>query len=447
MREDLARLVEDARRVLDDNWLGDSTKPAPHLYPHQWSWDSGFIAIGYARYHQRRAQRELDGLFAAQWGNGMVPQIVFDRGALGGYFPEPDFWQAERSPHYPEAHATSGITMPPVHAMAARHVFEQAEDRDLAREWLRRLYPKLVAQHRYLYRDRDPRGEALVYLRHPWESGLDNSPVWDVPLRRFELHRDELPEYERRDLDKGIPAHQRPSDDDYDRYVWLVDLFRRLEYDEPAIRQECPFLVQDPLFNAILARSGHDLAVLGEALGEDTVQVREWATATDRAMNRKMWHELHAAYDVYDLVADEPVGTCTASGFMPLLSGAPTQEMARQIHDMLESCSFCPMHDGDCFSIPNYSTRGDFFDAGNYWRGPVWVNTNWMLARGLERYGYGDKADSVRHDIVEPVRRWGFHEYFDPFEGTGYGTDGFSWTAALFIDTAHELGGSRVPDR
>jgi hypothetical protein len=39
------------------------------------------------------------------------------------------------------------------------------------------------------------------------------------------------------------------------------------------------------------------------------------------------------------------------------------------------------------------------------------------------------------------VRNWGFHEYFDPFKdkAAGYGTDNFSWTAALFIDAAMDL--------
>jgi hypothetical protein len=57
----------------------------------------------------------------------------------------------------------------------------------------------------------------------------------------------------------------------------------------------------------------------------------------------------------------------------------------------------------------------------------------------LERYGFRDKVKSVRLDILELVRRWGFYEYFDPFKGTGYGTDNFSWTAALFIDAATDL--------
>jgi hypothetical protein len=34
--------------------------------------------------------------------------------------------------------------------------------------------------------------------------------------------------------------------------------------------------------------------------------------------------------------------------------------------------------------------------------------------------------------------RFGFREYYDSFDGVGYGSTDFSWTAALFLDTAHE---------
>mgnify|MGYP006278455547 CR=1 FL=1 len=447
MSGELRDLVEGAKEVLAGNRTGGSTRPAPDLYPHQWNWDSGFIAVGYARYDQEKARRELDRLFAAQWSNGMLPQIVFDPDALGGYFPEPDFWQAERSPHAPREHLTSGITMPPIHAVAARRIVHFARDRNEVLEWLEGIYPRLVALHDYLYRERDAEKEGLVYIRHPWESGLDNSPVWHTALERIDLDAGEIPEYERKDLSKGIPPEQRPTDDEYDRYVYLVDLFRRLEYDEDAIRRESPFLCQDPLFNAILARAGEDLAALGEILGRDVEELRERTAATNRAMNEKMWHEEHAAYDVFDLVAGEPIGTITAAGFMPLLSGAPDRQMAGQIFEMLDSNAFCPMHDGNCFSIPNYNVDGDFFDPDNYWRGPVWVNVNWLLRHGLERYGFQEKADTVREDVIELVRRWGFREYYDPFQGTGYGTGDFSWTAALFIDAVSDLLSGRGPWR
>ncbi len=60
---DPRELLEQAKNVLAGNWVGGHTKPSPELYPHQWSWDSGFIAFGYAHYDQERAQREMLSLF------------------------------------------------------------------------------------------------------------------------------------------------------------------------------------------------------------------------------------------------------------------------------------------------------------------------------------------------------------------------------------------------
>jgi len=76
MNEDM--FVRQARAVLDFNWTGEYTMPGPRLYPHQWSWDSALIAIGYSRYDQERATRELRHLFEAQWKNGLLPQLVFN---------------------------------------------------------------------------------------------------------------------------------------------------------------------------------------------------------------------------------------------------------------------------------------------------------------------------------------------------------------------------------
>src|SRR6266498_3117865 len=68
---------------------------AAHLYPHQWSWDSACIAIGYSGWDQERAQAELRWLFASQWTDGLLPHIRFAQDAR--YFPGPEFWQAHLS--------------------------------------------------------------------------------------------------------------------------------------------------------------------------------------------------------------------------------------------------------------------------------------------------------------------------------------------------------------
>jgi hypothetical protein len=109
--------VQQARMVLDFNWTGEYTMPGPRLYPHQRSWDSAFIAIGYSHYDQERATRELRHLFEAQWKSGLLPQIVF-KPLFSEYFPGIEFWHAERSPDAPRDRKTSGVVQPPVHATA-----------------------------------------------------------------------------------------------------------------------------------------------------------------------------------------------------------------------------------------------------------------------------------------------------------------------------------------
>jgi len=431
--------MERAKRILDDNWTGSSTKPSLTLYPHQWNWDSGFIAIGRSHYDTARAIIEIETLFDAQWSNGMLPQIVFNPRELGHYFPEPDFWQTERAKHAPAGKLTSGVTMPPVHAIAVERIYQNARRSRDVMPFLERIYPKLLALHDYLYRERDPRGEGLVYIRHPWESGIDNSPTWDIPLRKIHFDTAELPNYTRKDLKTGLDPKLRPSDDDYDRYVYLIDLFRRCDYDESRIRETCPFLIQDPLYNSILCRANESLARIGEIIGESPAIPQSWTKKTAEAIGEKLWHEEQGIFDAYDLVSRQLIEVDTAAGFMPLYGGAANRKQAERLYHRLNSASFCALHQGNCFAIPNYDTQMPGFDRSNYWRGPIWININWMLAQGLRRYGYSLKADSLQKDLLQLPIRFCFYEYFDSFDGKGYGSDNFSWTAALFIDLVEEF--------
>src|ERR1041385_7072317 len=90
-------LRDAALAVLRENDLGGWTKPAPRLYPHQWSWDSAFIAIGLVHVDPLRGVHELETLFAAQWADGRVPHIVFNKEAANAdYFPDPAWWASQK---------------------------------------------------------------------------------------------------------------------------------------------------------------------------------------------------------------------------------------------------------------------------------------------------------------------------------------------------------------
>jgi hypothetical protein len=432
---ELALLIRRAKMVLDFNRVGSYTQPGPRLYPHQWSWDSAFIAIGYAHYDQGRAINELNHLFDSQWTNGLLPQIVFNPD-FSEYFPGVGFWQADRSPHAPRHHKTSGVVQPPVHATAVLHVYRHARDEPRARAFLEEAFPRLVAWHEYLYRDRDPKGEGLVYIRHPWESGMDNSPMWDEAMLRLHLRPDEVPVYQRADTHL-VASEDRPIGAAYDRFAWLVQFFAERDYDEARIRKDCPFLVRDVLFNTLLSQAGRDLAEISRVLGEDPSPHLTRAEQTARAINEKLWDEERGIYLDFDLVTDEPIRVYVASGFSPLYAGIPDANRARRMLDGLENSGFSlganPEAKG-CYSVPSYDRYGYGFSPVQYWRGPVWVNINWLLLRGLERYGFDEQAGHLRQTTIELVREGGFYEYFHPTRGNGHGSDFFSWTAALLLD-------------
>ena len=88
-------LCNAAAATLRNNWVGTSTVPAHGLYPHQWSWDTAFIAFGHSVTNLTRAQLELETLFDAQWANGMLPHIVFNPDVPSdAYFPGPAYWRS-----------------------------------------------------------------------------------------------------------------------------------------------------------------------------------------------------------------------------------------------------------------------------------------------------------------------------------------------------------------
>ena len=65
-----------------------------------------------------------------------------------------------------------------------------------------------------------------------------------------------------------------------------------------------------------------------------------------------------------------------------------------------------------------------------YWRGPVWINTNWFIRLGLLRYGYNDRAELIRQGVPRLMSDQGFREYYDPITGIGLGGKNFSWTGS-----------------
>lgn len=434
------KLIEEAHRLLDRNWTGSSTRPAPRLYPHQWSWDSAFIGIGNAGRSPDRAMTELRSLLAGQWGTGLVPHIVF-ASELDDYFPSAPFWDSRSCDGAPVGSATSGICQPPVHAMAAGIIARRVDD---GKGFVSSVFEQLTAWHDYLFSAR-VLVNGLAEIWHPWESGMDNSPAWDEPLAAVDPSPHDLPPYRRVDV-SVVAAADRPTAWEYDRYVYLADVLRSRGY-VPLDPETLPFRVHDVLFNAVLARSEAELVRLAGMIGADPGIHADRARALSESIHAHLWSESLGMHVDFDVCARALSSVPIAGGFCALLAAPPASVAARVVEtlrgvlrDAGEGASILP-------SLP-VGHRG--FEPTRYWRGPVWINIMWLVALALAETGHPELAERLRRGIRTLVDNGGFFEYFDPLTGAGHGSDDFSWTAALLIAASEEASPAgrtaRTPD-
>lgn len=429
---ELDELIGRARDVLDANWRGTSTIPSQILYPHQWSWDSAFISIGLSHIHQDRAQTELRTLFDSQWEDGRVPQITFNPEIPSeAYFPSSDFWQS-RDFGGPDRIDTSGLVQPPVHARACLEIYRNAEDRDRALEFLRDIYPRLVAWHRYLFTHRTDDESGLVFVIHPWETGLDNSPLWDEPLGEIRVESDIWSRFTRRDL-SHIDHRDRPSNDVYERFIQLALEYRSVHYNDAEYADMRQFAVIDPLFNGILAWSEEALEEIATILGVESSAHRANSDRVRDAMITQLFDEELSVFVSLDIVRGVRARKCTVSGLIPLTLASLPADITEHLLQKTTSVHF-HIGDGDVIGVPSYDLDASDFNPRLYWRGPAWVNTSWMVWRGLRQHGRMDQAARLANGLIEHVSRVGFYEYFNP-DGSGqHGSSDFSWTAALILD-------------
>lgn len=298
--------------------------------------------------------------------------------------------------------AASDFTQPPVLGLAAKLVHQKAPDLD----WIRAIYPKLCAYIKWDLEHRDSDGVGLAEwfieedpVCRSGESGMDNSPRFDCA---------------------------KPLD--------AVD------------------------FNSFLTMECEILGEFAEMLHLKKDQT-EWKSKHQelcRLINERLWSEKNQFYVDYDTINREQTEVLSSAGFLPLICGAASVDQAKQLARHLA--------DPELFAtnvpIPSIAVRDRKHYSKDMWRGPAWININWLVALGLDRYGMKSEATQLRKRTITEIERgcekYGtFFEYYDdrgeidppqllrkgicdpnnPFRQVIHE---FGWTATLYVDLVME---------
>ncbi|WP_040282488.1 amylo-alpha-1,6-glucosidase [Tessaracoccus massiliensis] len=132
-----------------------------------------------------------------------------------------------------------------------------------------------------------------------------------------------------------------------------------------------------------------------------------------------------------------PVTSETIVSLMPLLvEGLPGEQMQAMLDALTD-----PQRFGTPHPLPTVAVRDPAFAPAEMWRGPVWVNTNWLVAKGLRARGATDLAERLEFATLRLVAQHGPNEYFRPDTGEKppRATTVFGWSAALTVDLAVRL--------
>ena len=414
----MKNLIKNAQKTLLNNRRNGYTLPTNNkLYPAQWNWDSAFIALGYSYFNLNFALKEIKTLLEGQWKDGMVPHILF-HDTNTNYYPNYTAWNCGNKIH------SSGITQPPILATILKQILDKNKINQRQYIEVKKIIKKIKKFHEWFIKFRDPKKTGLVSILHPWESGYDNSPIWDDSMEKVIIEKNL--KYKRADNKVVNPEH-RPLNIDYDRYVTIKNNLRKNKYNPKKIFKSSFFNVVDVGFNSIFLKANKDLVFLLNKFNFDKSKISNYVKITEKNI-LKLYDKKKGIFFSKDIKNKKKIKIPSITNYFVLFADLDNISINNKLiknlkkHNNNEKYFFSSIK-------PNHKT----FEEKRYWRGPVWINCNWFIYKGLKNKDnlFSNKVKSKTTQIIE---KKGFYEYYSCKSGKPMGAKNFSWSAALYLD-------------
>lgn len=252
-------------------------------------------------------------------------------------------------------------------------------------DFLKEVYEPL-SRWNHWWMSKNRNNNGLCEYHHPFSSGLDDNPMWD----------------------HGVP-------------------------------------VAAPDLNTYLVVQCDSLAEIATLIGKDEDAVRYRAMSADlmTRMLDHMWDDEAGVFRAYHRTHMIP--TMTPFNLLPLLTPrVPPEIAACLVENLVDPSLFWSP-----YPLATVAVTDPAFDAVQMWRGPVWININYLFVEALERNGFPEQAAELRRKTLALVMKHNdIYEYYNPLDGTRppKAAAMFGWSAALFIELALEETRARTRD-
>lgn len=206
---------------------------------------------------------------------------------------------------------------------------------------------------------------------------------------------------------------------------------------------------EGPDVNAMLVREARALEEMATLLGrkEEAARWRTDASQRSKLIYETLWDPQTGFYynvdrnnHTFSYRERDDLKVKEIIGFLPLWAGVGDSLRNRLlVEKMLDTAEFWRP-----FGIPSLSAKSNYYCPIGYWNGPVWIQWNYLLFRGLLDQGYRNEAVALSDKVVDNMiyflkKDHVFWEFYSPDERHAGWNKTYIWAglaSRFFIDLA-----------
>ncbi len=190
-------------------------------------------------------------------------------------------------------------------------------------------------------------------------------------------------------------------------YTWQTTDDVLCRCDECGMDNSPRFDTHDELvaidFCCFMANDVRHMKLMADELGlaEEAAFYQNWYEQIAKDTNDLLWCEEDGFYFDFNIPKQEMHKVWSVASFLPLFAGICNEHQAAKLVEQLHN----PETFGTPFPIPTVA-RNDATFGSDLWRGPVWINYNYMIAQGLANCGYCYEAKMIVEKTISHMDRW-----------------------------------------